>query len=57
MIGQPPPPCSSFTLTSVDENRAALFGGRSYGSGVASNDLLMVELISNTVVSTYVAMR
>ena len=28
MIGEAPPPCQSFTLTSLSNNRALLFGGR-----------------------------
>ena len=48
--GQPPPPCDSFTFTSVDERKAALFGGMS-GSGAISDDLLIVELSRDTVVS------
>ena len=27
MTGSRPPPCSGFSLTTVDENRAVLFGG------------------------------
>ena len=27
MIGEVPPPCHSFTLTSISKNRALLFGG------------------------------
>ena len=48
ITGQPPPPCRSFTLTSVRERRAALFGGLS-GSGAASDDLLIAELSRDTV--------
>ena len=51
ITGQPPPPCSSFTLTLVSTRKAALFGGR-IESG-ASDDLLIVELSRDTVVSTY----
>ena len=50
ITGQPPPPCSGLTLTPVDERRAALFGGWS-GSGAHSDDLLIVELSRDTVVS------
>ena len=50
ITGQPPPPCSSFTLTSVGERRAALFGGNT-GSVDYSDDLLIVELSTDTVVS------
>ena len=50
IIGEPPCPCDSFTLTLVGERRAALFGGMS-GSGSYCDDLLIVELSSDTVVS------
>ena len=49
ITGQPPPPCSAFTLTQVGERRAALFGGYSV-SGPLS-DLFVVELSRHTVVS------
>ena len=50
ITGQPPPPCSDFSLTPVGERRAALFGGLSRSG--ASYDLLIVELSRNTVVSS-----
>ena len=50
VTGQPPPPCSSFTLTPVGERRAALFGG-STGPFDVCDDLLIVELTKHTVVS------
>ena len=50
VTGQPPPPCSSFTLTQVGERRAALVGGI-IGSEAVSDDLLIVELTKHTVVS------
>ena len=53
ITGQPPPPCYSFTLTSVGERRAALLGGVS-GPGAVSDDLLIVELSRGTVVSVMV---
>ena len=37
ITGQPPPPCSHFTLTPVGERRAALFGGMS-GSRAVSEE-------------------
>ena len=52
VTGQPPPPCSAFTLTPVGERRAALFGG-SIGPGAISDDLLIVELTKHTVVSVW----
>ena len=50
VTGQPPPPCYSFTLTSVGERRAALFGGWSEPLAI-SNGLMIVELSKNDVVS------
>ena len=50
IIGQPPPPCSTFTLTPVSQRIAALFGGYR-GSVEHSDDLLIVELSKDTVVS------
>ena len=49
--GQPPPPCSSFTLTPVGERRAALFGGKSK-QGLPVSDLFIVDLSRHTVVSS-----
>ena len=54
ITGQPPPPCSDFTLTPVGERRAALFGGE-IGSELAfSDDLFIVDLSRDTVVSVIV---
>ena len=53
ITGQPPPPCSFFTLTPVGERRAALFGGLS-GLEAASDDLFIVDLSRDTVVSVIV---
>ena len=53
ITGQPPPPLSSFTLTPVGERRAALFGGWR-GSGAVSDDLFIVDLSRDTVVSVIV---
>ena len=50
ITGQPPPPCSHISLTPVGERRAALFGGMS-GSGSVSDDLFIVDLSRDTVVS------
>ena len=50
ITGQPPPPLSHFTLTPVGERKSALFGGGS-GLGAISDDLLIVELSRDTVVS------
>ena len=54
ITGQPPPPCFDFSFTSVDERRAALFGGVS-GPGLAvSDNLFIVDLSRDTVVSVIV---
>ena len=49
ITGQSPPPRCSFSLTSVGERRAALFGGRQSGLAI-SDDLFVVELRRDTVV-------
>ena len=54
ITGQPPPPCSSFTLTPVGERRAALFGGISGSELTVSDDLFIVDLSRDTVVSVIV---
>ena len=55
ITGQPPPPCSQFTLTPVGERRAALFGGESGPFGLTvSDDLFIVDLSRDTVVSVIV---
>ena len=52
ITGQPPPPLSDFTLTPVGERKAALFGGQNEsGAYMFSDDLLIVELSRDTVVS------
>ena len=51
VTGQPPPPCCDFTLTPVDERRAALFGGEIESGLAYSDDLLIVEQTKHTVVS------
>ena len=53
ITGHPPPPCNNFTLTPVGERRAALFGGK-IGSGAVSDDLFIVDLSRDTVVSVSV---
>ena len=51
VTGQAPPPCSDFTLTTVGEKRAAMYGGTD-GWGVF-NDLFIVELGRHSVVSVF----
>ena len=53
ITGQPPSPCSNFTLTPVGERRAALFGGSS-GPVAVSDDLFIVDLSRDAVVSVIV---
>ena len=54
ITGQPPPPCYNFTLTPVGERRAALFGGWSGSVLTISDDLFIVDLSRDTVVSVIV---
>ena len=54
ITGQPPPPCYNFTLTPVGERRAALFGGSSGSVLTVSDDLFIVDLSRDTVVSVIV---
>ena len=54
--GQCPPPCSFFTLTTLSNNKAVLYGGGyrdSDGSGY-NNDVYTVEMTKDTVVSIYI---
>ena len=50
--GTRPPPCSTFTLTSIDNHRAVLFGGNQSqkSSGVLSSDLYLINFEFNTMV-------
>ena len=48
VTGQAPPPCSSFTLTTVGEKRAAMYGGVD-----VFNDMFIVELGRHSVVSVF----
>ena len=50
VTGQAPPPCYEFTLTTLEGNRAAMFGGRT-PSSVYSDDLYIVDLERHSVVS------
>ena len=54
ITGQPPPPCYHFILTTVGERRAALFGGLSGSELTLSDDLFIVDLSRDTVVSVIV---
>ena len=49
VTGQAPPPCSFFTLTTVGEKRAAMFGG--WNGPKRFNHLFIVELGRQSVVS------
>ena len=51
VTGQAPPPCSLFTLTTVGEKRAAMFGG--YDGSNRFNHLFIVELGRHSVVSVF----
>ena len=49
VTGQAPPPCSHFTLTTVGEKRAAMYGG--FDGSNRFNHLFIVELGRHSVVS------
>ena len=49
VTGQAPPQCSHFTLTTVGEKRAALYGG--WDGWDEFNELFIVELGRHSVVS------
>ena len=51
VTGQAPPPFSDFTLTTVGEKRAAMYGG--YDGWDEFNDLFIVELGRHSVVSVH----
>ena len=48
--GKRPPPCSSFTLTSLPNNRALLFGGRTPNG--RDNTVYTAQCTKTSVVST-----
>ena len=48
VTGEAPPPCSHFTLTTVGEKRAAMYGG--YDGSNTINQLFIVELGRHSVV-------
>ena len=53
--GQCPPPCWVFTLTTLSNNKAVLYGGQCYDSRVVyNNDVYTVEMSKDTVVSIYI---
>ena len=55
--GQCPPPCLFFTLTTLSNNKAVLYGGGycdSDGGIVYNNDVYTVEMTKDTVVSIYI---
>ena len=49
VTGQAPPPCSTFSLTTVGGKRAAMFGGITQSG--RSDDLYIVDLERHSVVS------
>ncbi len=51
--GTSPPPCSSFTLTMIDEKRALLFGGYVPGRG-KNNDIYLLDLKSMVGISVQI---
>ena len=50
VTGQAPPNCSNFTLTTVEEKRAAMFGGTIQYNAYSDN-LYIVDLTRHSVVS------
>ena len=42
--GERPPPCAHFTLTSIDDRRAVLFGGFNGDQGDMMNDVYIIDL-------------
>ena len=56
--GQCPPPCWSFTLTTLSNNKSVLYGGQCYDSHVVyNNDVYTVEMTKDTVVSIYIILN
>ena len=51
VTGQAPLPCSDFTLTTVGEKRAAMYGG--WDGSSKFNHLFIVELGRHSVVSVF----
>ena len=49
VTGQAPPPCSLFTLTTVGEKRAAMYGG--WDGSYTFDHLFIVELGTHSVVN------
>ena len=50
ITGECPPPCSSFTLTSLPNNRALLFGGSTPNGSI--NTVYIAQCTKTAVVST-----
>ena len=51
VTGQAPPPCDEFSLTTVGEKRAAMFGGSIQSDDYYSDDLYIIDLKRHSVVS------
>ena len=49
VTGDCPPPCSNFSITTINNNRAVLFGG--YQDGARSNDVYIGMFTKDSVVS------
>jgi len=45
ITGERPPPCAAFSLTSIDNRRAVLFGGNNGEQG-RMNDVYIIDLLS-----------
>ena len=51
VTGEAPPPCSNFTLITVGEKRAAMYGG--WDEEGIFDDLFIIELGRHSVVSVF----
>ncbi len=49
VTGEPPPPCSNFSMVSLGDNRGAMFGGFQ-PEAARMSDVFIAELTNTTVV-------
>lgn len=50
VIGEAPPPCDAFTLTSIGENKAAMYGGGTAKCLERLSELYLLEMESKQMV-------
>ena len=55
VTGDRPPPISSFTLTSVTNNTAVLFGGYDFTTNRFSNNVYIINFTKTSVVSVLIS--